>query len=187
MRCWGEANFEERRFTTMPANARVCPCDKLQFTQPGFNNLRAKRAHKTLHKVPWSQRASLIVQRRGKPSAWREKLSLTPATFTGPTAIQRVRVSCSVDQISWDRAPTTTRQLHHHNGPVCKCEKLMSHHKNFASPSWNLEQYLFSCSQRAAPHTTLGQSASKRGGTALQLEWNVEVWVLHFFFKIKCQ
>lgn len=84
----------------------------------------------------------------GDASAWRGKLSLTPTTFTRPTPIQLVQVSCSVDQISWDRAPP---QLHHHNGPVCKCENLMSHHKNSVSPSWSLEQYLFSCSQRAAP------------------------------------
>lgn len=87
--------------------------------------------------------------------------------------------------------PTTTRQLHRHNGPVCKCEKLMSHHKNSVSPSWNFEQYLFSCSPRAAPHHPGTERFQKRrhsaademkgGGLSFTLFFH------SFFFKIKCQ
>lgn len=154
--CWGEASFEESRFTTMPANTRACPCDELQIMQPGFNNLRAKRAHKPLHKAPWSQRASAIVQRRGSGGTARPakgdpsgvRLSHLHRTHTYSTSSGFLL--CRPDLLR--PCPTTTRQLHGHNGPVCKCEKLMSHHKNFVSPSWNFEQYLFSCSPRAAPH-----------------------------------
>lgn len=118
-------------------------CVRVTSSKWWFNNLRSKRAH-----VPLVPKSTI----QGRSFDWDEKLSLTPSSFTGPTPIQLVQVSCSVSQISWDRAPTTTHQLQHHNGPVCKCEKLMSHHKNSVSPSWNLGQYLFSCSQRAAPH-----------------------------------
>lgn len=94
--------------TTMPANTGLCPCDKLQIMQSGFNNLPTNRTHTPLRKAPWSQRARLIIQRRGSDSATgpaQGDLSLTPTTCTRPTPIQPVQVSCSVDQISWDRAP----------------------------------------------------------------------------------
>lgn len=81
--------------------------------------------------------------------------------------------------------PTTTLQLHHHNGPVCKCEKLMSHHKNSVSPLWNLEQYLFSCSQRAAPHHPGTECFQmRRHSVAVCWSWN-ETWrsgFCNFFF-----
>lgn len=186
VRCRGEASFEESRFTTMPVNTRACPCDKLQMMQPGFNNLRANSAHKPLHKAPWSQRASAIVQRRG--FRWHreggtltvQKLSLTPATFTGPTPIQQVQVSCSVDRVSWDCAPPQPANCTATMGQCasvrnwCHITRILFHPREISSN-------ICLVAAREQPHTTLGQSVSKRGGTALQMKWKVEVWVLHFF------
>lgn len=57
----------------------------------------------------------------------------------------------------------------------------MSHHKNSVSPPWNLEQYLFSCSQRAAPHHPGTQCFQmRRLSVAVCCTWN-ETWKSEFY------
>lgn len=109
-----------------------------------------------------------------------QKLSLTPATFTGPTPIQQVQVSCSVNQISWDRAPPQPANCTATMGQ-CASVRNWCHITRILFRPREISSNICLVAAREQPHTTLGQSVSKRGGTVLQMKWKVEVWVTLFF------